>query len=201
MEPINQITKFSLLKELKSIENTNRIHRIKISKIVLQDVSLFKTLLEIAFEYNNELSIKALWVTEYICEQRMDLLAMNFDYFIDHIIKLKEESPTRASAKICNLIAQDYTSKYDSPIQLVATQEQISKIIELCFEWLQSDYKAATKANAMESLYELGINISWIHYELKLILKQMLPNINPGFSTRAKNVLKLMAKRPPLYKV
>ncbi len=195
------MTKYSLLKELKALKNTNREHLIKASKLVLKDQATFQSLVEIAFEYENELSIKALWVVEHICEQRMDLLAMNFIYFVKNVSNLTDESSIRAGAKICSLIAQNYNTKFDSAIELVATKSQISQLIEICFKWLQNDYKVAAKAHAMEALYQLGKQMPWIHYELKLILEKILYSESPGFQIRASKILESISNYTPLHKV
>ncbi len=186
--------KYSLLKELNAIQDAGRENRVKITKKVLKDQELFQSLIEIAFEHNNELSVKAIWILELVCEKRLDWLAFNLTYFIENISNIKEESAVRSIAKICNLVAQDYNSKFDSPIKLTITQDQVSQMIETCFEWLLSDYKVATKAHAMESLYFLGIKTGWIHYELKMIIEKNLPLESPGYATRAKRVLESMSK-------
>jgi len=201
MESINQITRFALLKELKLINNTNREHLIKASRLVLKDESTFQSLLRIAFEYENELSVKAMWLVEYICEQRMDLLAMNFSFYISNVSKLTDENSIRSSAKICNLIAKDYTSNFDSSIQLIASKDQISQLVEICFERLKSNTKIAVKTNALEALFELGKQISWIHYELKLVLKKMFPTESPAFIVKATAILDAISNRSPLHKV
>ena len=64
MEIEKNTAKFSLLKELNAIQDAGRENRIKVAKTVLKDQALFESLLEIAFEQENELSIKAIWVLE-----------------------------------------------------------------------------------------------------------------------------------------
>lgn len=194
MKTVKDKTKYSLLKELNAIQDAGRENRVKVTKKVLKDQELFKSLIEIAFEQGNGLSVKAIWILELVCEKRLDWLAFNLTYFIENISNVKEESAVRSIAKICNLVAQDYNSKFDSPIRLTITQDQVSQMIETCFEWLLSDYKVATKAHAMESLYFLGIKTGWIHYELKMIIEKNLPLESPGYATRAKKVLESMSK-------
>lgn len=194
MKTVKDKAKYSLLKELNAIQDAGRENRVKVTKKVLKDQELFKSLIEIAFEQGNGLSVKAIWILELVCEKRLDWLAFNLTYFIENISNVKEESAVRSIAKICNLVAQDYNSKFDSPIRLTITQDQVSQMIETCFEWLLSDYKVATKAHAMESLYFLGIKTGWIHYELKMIIEKNLPLESPGYATRAKKVLESMSK-------
>jgi len=194
MKTVQEKIKYSLLKELNAIQDAGRENRVKITKKVLKDQELFQSLVEIAFGHDNELSVKAIWILELVCEKRLDWLAFNLAYFIENISNVKEESAVRSIAKICNLVAQDYNSKFDSPIKLTMTQDHLSQMIETCFEWLLSDFKVATKAHAMESLYFLGIKTGWIHYELKMIIEKNLPLESPGYVTRAKKVLESMSK-------
>ncbi len=194
MKTVKDMSKYSLLKELNAIQDAGRENRVKVTKKVLKDQELFQSLIEIAFEKGNDLSVKAIWILELVCEKRLDWLAFNLTYFIENIDTIKEESAVRSIAKICNLVAQDYNSKFESPIKLTITQNHVSQMIETCFEWLLSDYKVATKAHAMESLYFLGIKTGWIHYELKMIIEKNLPLESPGYATRAKKVLESMSK-------
>jgi len=193
METKQNTNKFSLLKELNAINNAGRESRLKVAKMVLKDQELFDSLLETAFEHDNELSVKAIWVLELVCEKNLEWIAFNLPYFIKNISKPTEESAVRSISKICNLIAQDYNSKFDSPIKLIMTENHVSQMIETCFDWLVSDYKVATKAHAMETLYFLGIKTGWVHYELKMIIEKNLPIESPGYIARAKKVLEFMS--------
>ena len=73
------------------------------------------------------------------------------------------------------------------------TEDHVSQMIETCFDWLISDFKVATKAHAMETLYFLGIKTGWVHYELKMIIEKNLPIESPGYIARAKKVLESMS--------
>ena len=195
MNPVKNTAKYSLLKDLNDIKDASRESRIKVTKKVLKDQALFRPLLEIAFEHHNELSVKAIWILELVCEKRLDWLAFNLAYFIENLPNvINDESAIRSMAKICNLISQDYNSKFESPMKLTITQNHVSQLIESCFDWLLSDYKVATKAHAMETLYYLGIKTGWIHYELKMIIEKNLPTESPGYASRARKVLESMSK-------
>jgi len=194
MKTVKDMTKYSLLKELNAIQDAGRENRVKVTKKVLKDQALFQSLIEIAFEHDNDLSVKAIWILELVCEKRLDWLAFNLTYFIENLPLVKEESAVRSIAKVCNLLAQDYNSKFESPIKLTITQNHLSQMIETCFEWLLSDYKVATKAHAMETLYYLGLKTSWIHYELKMIIEKNISIESPGYATRAKKILDSMSK-------
>lgn len=195
MEPVKNMTKYSLIKELNAIKTMSKSYRDKISREVLKDENLFKSLIEITFDYSEEISVKAALILEIVCEERLDWIAYNLPYFTDHISELKNESAIRPAVKICNLIAQDMNSKFDSPIKIIATQKQLEQIIETCFDWLNAkDTKVASKAHAMEALYYLGLQNSWIHYELKLILAKNMPLESSAYQTRGTKLLELMIK-------
>ena len=189
------MTKYSLIKELNAIKSMSKSHRDKISGIVLKDETLFKSLIEITFDYNNETSVKAALILEIVCEHRLDWIAYSLPYFTKNINQLDNDSAIRPAAKICNLIAQEVNSKFDSPIKIIATQPQLEQVIETCFYWLRKDdTKVATKAHAMEALYFLGLQNSWILYELKMILEKNIPTESPAYETRGKKILELMSK-------
>jgi len=189
------MTKYSLIKELNAAKSMSKSYRDKISKIVLKDESLFKSLIEITFDYKNEVSVKAALVLEIVCEHRLDWIAYSLPYFTQNISLLNNESAIRPASKICNLIAQDINSKFDSPIKIIATQKQLEQIIETCFDWLNNkETKVASKAHAMEALYYLGLKNAWIHYELKMILERNIPKESSAYETRGTKILALMAK-------
>jgi len=195
MESIKNMTKYSLIKELNAAKSMSKSYRDKISKIVLKDESLFKSLIEITFDYKNEVSVKAALVLEIVCEHRLDWIAYSLPYFTENISLLKNESAIRPASKICNLIAQDINSKFDSPIKIIATQKQLEQIIETCFDWLNNEEtKVASKAHAMEALYYLGLKNAWIHYELKMILERNISKESSAYETRGTKILTLMAK-------
>lgn len=196
VSPNAKMTKYSLIKELNDIKNMSKSHKEKVSAAVLSDENLFKSLVEIAFDYDNETSVKAALILEAVCEKRLDWIAYNLPHFTENIAYLKNESAIRPAAKICNLIAKEVNSKFDSPIKVIATQEQIGQIIETCLDWLlNEDIKVASKAHAMEALYFLGNQINWIHYELKMIIERDLEENGPAYSIKATKILEKLAKK------
>lgn len=193
--PNAKMTKYSLIKELNQIKDMSKSHKEKVSKTVLADENLFKSLVEIAFDYNNETSVKAAQVLEVVCEERLDWIAYNLPYFTKNIAYLKNDNAVRPAAKICNLIAKEINSKFDSPIKVIATKEQIAQIIETCLAWLlDEDTKVVSKAHAMEALYHLGHKLNWIHYELKMIIERDIEDESPAYTVRASKILQKLAK-------
>lgn len=194
MNTVKGISKFSLLKELNAVPALTKSSKDKIAKIVLKDVTQFQSLLEIAFDYNNDISTKACAIIETVCEKRIEYMAFNLNFFTDHLPNLTSESVAGSIAKICSMVAMDYDSKFDSAIRLVITENQISQLIESSFEWLLGDFRTGIKADAMDVLYHLGNSTHWIHYELKMILDKHMPEESPGYKARAKKVLEAIAK-------
>ena len=194
MNAVKNMNKYSLIKELNTIPNTNRESLKKLSKLILTDQSLFESLVEISFDYDYDISLKAIATLELVVEQRLDWIAYNLSYFTKNISRVKDENAIKSISKICNLIAQEYTSKYDSPIKLILTYEQLSEIIETCFDWMLKDYKASIKTNAMDTLFHIGKKIGWIHYEVKLIIDKNISAESSSYASKAKKVLEMIEK-------
>ncbi len=194
MSAVKNMNKYSLIKELNVIPSINRESVKQLSKLILNDQHLFKSLVEIAFDYDNEISLKAIITLEIVVEQRLDWIAYNLSYFTKNISTLTNENAIRSASKICNLIAQDYTSKFDSAVKLIITHEQLSEIIETCFDWLLKDYKASIKTQSMEALFHIGKKISWIHYEIRLILEKNSSNQSTNYISKANKVLEMISK-------
>ncbi|MDY7396103.1 hypothetical protein UMM65_12705 [Aureibaculum sp. 2210JD6-5] len=194
MNAVKNMNKYSLIKELNTIPNTNRESLKKLSKLILTDQSLFESLVEISFDYDNDISLKAIATLELVVEQRLDWIAYNLSYFTKNISRVKDENAIKSLSKICDFIAQEYTSKFDSPIKLILTYDQLSEIIETCFDWLLNDYKASIKTNAMDALYHIGNKIGWIHYEMKLIIDKNISNESASYASKAKKVLEMIEK-------
>jgi len=105
------MTKEFLILQLNNIENAKRVNRLRVANLVIENPVVFKHLLAIAFEVNNKLSIKAAWVLEFVCEEKLDWLAPYLTYFTQNISHLKFDSAVRPVSKICGFIAKAYTSK------------------------------------------------------------------------------------------
>jgi len=194
MSAVKNMNKYSLIKELNVIPSINRESVKQLSKLILNDQQLFESLVEIAFDYDNEISLKAIITLEIVVEQRLDWIAYKLSYFTNNIALLTNENAIRSASKICNLIAQDYTSKFDSAIKLIMTHEQLSEIIETCFDWLLKDYKASIKTQSMEALFHIGKKIRWIHYEVRLILEKNSTNQSSNYISKANKVLEMISK-------
>ncbi|NLP58439.1 adenylosuccinate lyase [Lutibacter sp. B1] len=178
-----------LIQELNSIENAKRVNRLRVANLILAKPELFKYLLEITFDVNNKTSIKAAWVLEFVCDEKLDWLAPYLDYFTENIANVKFDSAVRPITKICQFIAKAYTSKKESAIKQHLTKKHIDIIIENGFDWLIGNQKVAVKAYTMEMLYLFGKNYKWVHKELQLVIQQSIINESCGYQARGKKIL------------
>jgi len=183
------VNKVSLVQQLNSIENAKRVSRLRVADLVLENSILFKHLLEIVFDIDNKLSIKAAWVLEFVCVEKLEWLAPQLNYFTKNIGKLKFGSAIRPIAKICELLAKEYISNNDSVIKNSLTKEHINVLIEVGFNWLIGKQKVAVKAYTMEMLFLVGKNHDWVHEELQLIIQQNISLESAAYKARGKKVL------------
>lgn len=189
------MTKNYLIQQLANIENAKRENRNKVRDLVIENEVLFPFLVEIVFENQHKTAVKAAWILELVCEQKLDLIIPQLDFFISNIIYLKNESAIRPASKICLFLAEAYTSKSANAIQNKLTQAQIDQIIEIGFDWLISNRKVATKAYTMSTLYLFGKNHHWVHQELKLIIQQNMLSESAAYKARGKMTLRLINKK------
>jgi len=184
-----------LINQINSIENAKRVNRLRVANLVLKNKKLFPHLLETVFEVNHKTSIKAAWVLEFVCAEKLDWLAPHLDYFTENISKVKFDSAVRPISKICNFLALAYTSKKDSLVKELLTKSEIDAIIESGFEWLIGEHKVAPKAYAMTILFLFGKNYPWVHEELKIILQQNITKESAAYKARGKITLDLINKK------
>lgn len=189
------MNKTYLEKELNNLGPALRTNRQRVSNLVLENPELLPFLIEIFFEVDNKLSIKAAWVLEFVLTKKLDWIAPYLDKFTSNIGKLYLGSAVRPAAKICEFIAKAYTSKNNSIIKNVLSKEQIDNIIETGFDWMISQHKVAVKAYTMTTLFLLGKNYDWVHQELQLIIQQNIPKETAAYKARGKMTLALINKK------
>jgi hypothetical protein len=102
--------------------------------------------------------------------------------FLEKIGQYKNHSAIRPVSKICLFLSKSKTIKL--------TENQETKIIETCLEWLIQDEKVATKAYSMRALYNFGKKHSWINEELKTILSQDFFKHTAAYKAAAKDILR-----------
>lgn len=184
-----------LTEQLNSIENAKRENRQRVANIVLEDKSLLKYLVSITFDVDNETSIKAAWILEWICtNHQLELILPYLDDFTSQIKTLKFDSSIRPCAKICEHLATAYYSKSENDIKNKLQQKHIEAIIETGFDWLITPQKIAVKAYTMNTLYLFGLEKDWIHPELKHLIETKIIHESKGTKARGKHILKLIEK-------
>lgn len=181
-----------LINELENLGTALRINRNRVRDVVLNNPQLIPYLVEITFEVDNKLSIKASWVLELVCEQNINLIIPHLDTFCKNIGTVKFDSAVRPISKICNFLAIYFNKRTPNSIKKSLTNTHIDLIIEAGFDWMIGNHKVATKAYAMNALYIFGKNKSWVHQELKLIILQNIPKESAAYKSRGKITLKLI---------
>ena len=178
------MSKDILINELENLGTALRINRNRVRDVVLNNPQLIPYLVEITFEVDNKLSIKASWVLELVCEQNINLIIPHLDTFCKNIGTVKFDSAVRPISKICNFLAIYFNKRTPNSIKKSLTNTHIDLII--------GNNTVATKAYAMNALYIFGKNKSWVHQELKLIILQNIPKESAAYKSRGKITLKLI---------
>ena len=106
-----------LILQLHHIENAKRVNRLRVANLVIKNKEMFPYLLELVFEIENKTSIKAAWVLEFVCAERLNWLAPHLNYFTENIGKIKFDSAVRPVSKICEFLAKASTSENNSLIK------------------------------------------------------------------------------------
>lgn len=183
-----------LILQLNHIENAKRVNRLRVANLVIKNKELFPYLLELVFEIENKTSVKAAWVLEFVCAERLNWLAPHLNYFTENIGKVKFDSAVRPVSKICEFLAKAYTSENNWVIKTELKKNHIKKMIEVGFDWLIGKQKVAVKVYAMEMLFLLGKNIDWVRQELRLIIELNITKESAAYKARGKKILGLINK-------
>lgn len=160
----------------------HRLNREFIRDYVIQNPEKLEFLMEIALNEKDKIHFKACWSLELIFELKLDLLLPFLEAFTSKLSFYINDSAIRPVSKICLFLSKSKT------IQLSENQE--TKIIETCLDWLIQDEKVASKAYSMRALYNFGKKHQWIHEELKSILTQDYPNHSVAYKAAAKDILR-----------
>lgn len=177
--------------------NPKRVNRNKASNIIIENPELFEHLVTLTFKIEDKLSIKAAWVLEWICTHyKLDLLLPFLDTFTQNIKYVHFDSSLRPCAKICELLAINYTSKKHNLVKETLTTKQIDQIIETGFDWLITPQKIAVKkAYTMNTLYLFGLQKDWVHPELDEIIRKDVIHQSKGCEARGKKIITLIKER------
>ncbi|PKH51295.1 adenylosuccinate lyase [Tenacibaculum sp. Bg11-29] len=184
-----------LISVLNDMKTAAKVNRDKASNIVLEHPKLLIHLVDLTFDIDNKLSIKAAWVLEWICTHHgVTHIYPYINVFVKNISTLHFDSAIRPCAKICEHLAAAYTSKKENETQSVLTQEHIDLIIETGFDWLITDQKIAVRAYIMNTLYLFGLQKEWVHAELKHLISTKIIHESKGCKARGKYILKMIER-------
>ncbi|SDX83051.1 hypothetical protein SAMN05444411_11044 [Lutibacter oricola] len=189
------MSKKLVITELENLGTAHRANRERVRNFIFDNPDLLPHLIDIVFEVDNKLSIKAAWVLELVCEKHLIWLLPYINIFTSNIHRAYLDSAVRPLSKICNFIAKEYNKKTDNPIKKNLSKKHIDKIIETGFDWMISNHKVAVKAYTMNALYIFGKNSDWVHNELKLILLQNIPKETSAYKSRGKITVDLINKK------
>lgn len=177
------MTKKELFIELDNNVNALRENRLRVSNIVLKDLSNVKHLVDFVFLTNDKVSVKAAWVLEFVVKKQFDTILPFVDFLSLNLHKIQFGGAVRSMAKIVQLIIQKNDKK------TFLTEKQEERFVEIAFDWLISKHKVAIKAYSMEILFLLGKKQLWIHTELKNILTKNMEYHSAAYKARARITL------------
>ena len=181
--------------QLTNMTNPKRENRQRVANIVLENKNYFKDLVAITFYIDKKVSIKAAWVLEWICtHHNLNWILPYLDDFSNKISSLKYDSAIRPCAKICEHLANAYYAKTDNEVKHHLNKNHINTIVATGFDWLITPQKIAVRAYTMNTLYFFGLEIDWIHPELKHLIQSKIIHESKGCKARGKHILKLIEK-------
>lgn len=188
MDPNSQ-----LLQRLDHV-NASRYERLRMAREIQLRPEWFGNLLEIGLYHDQPIGSRAAWVAEFVCKQDLSTLFPHLDAFTAGLAGLHADSPIRAMAKICEMLAEAYfIPKAGNPAPPLSRVHR-ERMSSACFDWLIGPHQVAPKAYSMRTLYLLGLEETWIHGELKAILQKGYPKGSAGYQARARRILKLLEK-------
>jgi len=99
-----------LIKKLDSLK-AYRKDRLALAEWILDNPETFPELLSICFKTEDDISFKASWILEYVCEEKMDLLVPYFDVFFKNLPKVTKDQALRPLSKICLFLTEKHYKK------------------------------------------------------------------------------------------
>lgn len=191
------MSKDYLLEQLHSVENAKRDNRQRVANIVSERPELIEHLVDVNFEVDNKISIRAAWILEWICTHcDLNLILPYLDVFTQKLGLLQFDSSIRPSAKICEHLALAYTHKSDNLVKKQLTPEHIDAIVETGFDWLITPQKIAVRAYTMNTLFLFGTldGKEWVHPELEHLIQTKIIHESKGCKARGRHILEEIAK-------
>lgn len=187
--------KLKLISLLETVVDASLKNRNSVATIVYEDYNLFSNLIPIVFKVDHKISIKAAWILERITSTyNVYCILSQLDLLTKNIHQLYFDSAIRPCAKVCEQVAFAYAHKNKNPIHENLSKSQIDRIVSAAFNWLMTPQKTAVKAYSMNILYLFGIQLNWIHPELKHLISSKIIHESKGCKSRGKKVLELIEK-------
>lgn len=174
--------------------NHSREKRNYYSKIVLNNIELLPTLLDVVFTVDDKISARAAWLFEFVARERLDAILPHLDLYTEKMQTVYLDPAVRPMAKVAEYLIEAYYHKNPNQTKEKLTKQQREKITEACFDWMISDQKVAVKAYSMRSLFLLGSEFDWIHEELLIILERDYLSQSAAFKARARDLIKRIKK-------
>src|SRR5690606_30236146 len=137
------------------------------------------------------------WVLDHLMRRKLEHLLPHMEEFTILLISLKNESCIRPLAHVCEMLCTAYFKKGDPRFVGGITDEQLERIMTVCFDWLISPMNMAPKVFAMGCLYHLGSKFDWVRPELRAILEATMEQGSSGYRGRAKKTLEMLARSDP----
>ena len=134
---------------LKKTLNSGRIS--KDQRDFLVDTILFHPALvetlweEVLLEDKNN-TFNASWVLDNVLRKDLRLLLPHLDKFCGALAHLQSDSVIRPVAHICEMLVLCYFKKKSPDCLKYLKKPHLEAITEVCFDWLISEYKVATKS-------------------------------------------------------
>ena len=191
------MSKAYLLEQLHSIENAKRDNRQRVANIVLERPDLIEPLVEITFDAQNKVSIKAAWILEWICSHHdLNVVLPHLDNFTQQIDLLQFDSAIRPCAKVCEHLAFAFTNKKENLVKETLKLIHIERMIETGFDWLITPQKIAVRAYTMNTLFLFGTleGKDWVHPELEHLIRTKIIHESKGCKARGRHILEEIAK-------
>lgn len=174
--------------------NHSREKRNYYANIVLNNLELLPTLLDVVFRVDDKISARAAWLFEFVARENLDAILPYLDIYIEKMHTVHLDPAVRPMAKVAEYLIEAFYHKKSNRTQEALTQKHREKITEACFDWMISDQKVAVKAYSMRSLFLLGKEFDWIHDELYMILERDFASHSAAFKARARELMKRMNK-------
>jgi hypothetical protein len=191
------MSKEFLLHELSNIENAKRDNRQRVANIVSERPELIAPLMDITFQTDDKISIRAAWILEWLCTHYdLNVILPHLDVFTSNLTSLHFDSAIRPCAKICEHLAIAYTNSKENEVKKHLQMHHIDILIESGFDWMITQQKIAVRAYTMTMLFLFGTleGKEWVHPELEHLIRTKIIHESKGCKARGRHILEQIEK-------